>query len=89
MNNATAVNPTTVQFDLNKSDSTFLDKLAYIGIVPSDSYNNETYGSNPVGSGPYKFAQWDKGQQVILEKNDNYYGDQPEFKKITILFRSK
>ncbi len=86
MNNATAVNPTTVQFDLNKSDSTFLDKLAYIGIVPSDSYNNETYGSNPVGSGPYKFAQWDKGQQVILERNDNYYGDQPEFKKLTILF---
>lgn len=86
MNNATAVNPTTVQFDLNKSDSTFLDKLAYTGIVPSDSYNNETYGSNPVGSGPYKFAQWDKGQQVILERNDNYYGDQPEFKKLTILF---
>ena len=86
MNNATAINPTTVQFDLNNSDSTFLDKLAYIGIVPSDSYNNETYGSNPVGSGPYKFAQWDKGQQVILERNDNYYGDQPEFKKLTILF---
>ena len=74
MNNATAVNKTTVKFELNKSDSTFVDKFAYIGIVPSDSYNNETYGSQPVGSGPYKFVQWDKGQQVILEKNPDYYG---------------
>ena len=85
-NNATAVNKTTVKFYLNESDSTFVDKLAYLGIVPSDSYNNDTYGSNPVGSGPYKFVQWDKGQQVILEKNHDYYGKQPEFKKLTILF---
>ena len=86
MNNATVVDKNTVKFELNKSDSTFVDKLAYIGIVPSDSYNNETYGANPVGSGPYKFVQWDKGQQVILEKNPDYYGKQPEFNKLTILF---
>lgn len=86
MNNATVINDTVVQFNLNKSDSTFIDKLAYIGIVPSDSYNNESYGSNPVGSGPWKFVQWDKGQQVILEKNDQYYGNQSDFNKLTILF---
>ena len=86
MDNATAVDKTTVKFDLNKKDSTFVDKFAYIGIVPSDSYNNETYGSNPIGSGPFKFVQWDKGQQVILEKNPDYYGKQPEFDKLTILF---
>ncbi|AGN16103.1 ABC transporter substrate-binding protein [Methanobrevibacter sp. AbM4] len=86
MLNATAVNDTTVKFTLNKSDSTFLDKMAYIGIVPSDSYNNESYGSNPIGSGPYKFVEWDKGQQVILEANPDYYGKKPEVKKLTILF---
>lgn len=83
---ATVKDKNTVVFKLNKSDSTFVDKFAYLGIVPSDSYNNETYGSNPVGSGPYKFVQWDKGQQVILEKNPDYYGKQPEFNKLTILF---
>lgn len=86
LNEAKAVDDYTVEFDLNKSDSTFLDKMAYIGIVPSDSYNNETYGENPVGSGPYKFVQWDKGQQVILEKNPDYYGKMPQIEKITILF---
>lgn len=86
LNNATAVDKNTIKFELNKSDSTFSDKLLYVGIVPSDSYNNNTYGSNPVGSGPYKFVQWDKGQQVILEKNPDYYGKQPEFDKLTIVF---
>ena len=86
LDNATAKDSTTVVFELNRPDSTFVDKLAYLGIVPSNSYNNETYGQNPVGSGPYKFVQWDKGQQVILEKNPDYYGKQPEFNKLTILF---
>ena len=86
LENATVTENNTVVFKLNRPDSTFVDKFAYLGIVPSDSYNNETYGSNPVGSGPYKFVQWDKGQQVILEKNPDYYGKQPEFNKLTILF---
>lgn len=86
LNNATVVDKNTVKFELNRSDSTFIDKLLHIGIVPSDSYNNETYGNNPIGSGPFKFVQWDKGQQVILEKNPNYYGKQPKFDKLTILF---
>ena len=86
LENVTAKDKNTVVFKLNRPDSTFVDKFAYLGIVPSDSYNNESYGSNPVGSGPYKFVQWDKGQQVILEKNPDYYGKQPEFNKLTILF---
>ncbi|KZX13300.1 oligopeptide-binding protein AppA precursor [Methanobrevibacter oralis] len=86
MKEVKAINDTAVEFTLNDSDSTFINKLTCIGIVPSDSYNNETYGSNPVGSGPFKFVQWDKGQQLILEKNPDYYGKQPEFNKLTILF---
>ena len=86
LKNTTVKDSNTVVFELNRPDSTFVDKLAYLGIVPSDSYNNETYGSQPIGSGPYKFVQWDKGQQVILEKNTEYYGKQPEFNKLTILF---
>lgn len=86
MINATAINDTAVQFTLNQTDSTFLSKLCVVGIVPEASYNNDTYGENPVGSGPYKFVQWDKGQQVILELNENYYREKPYFKKITILY---
>ncbi len=81
-----AIDDTHVQFTLEKTDSTFVYKLAQLGIVPADSYNNETYGQEPIGSGPYKLVQWDKGQQAIFEVNENYYGDMPHYEKITDLF---
>ena len=75
-----------VVFTLEKSDSTFINKLTDVGIVPEANYNEDSYGQNPIGSGPYKLAQWDKGQQFILEKNPDYYGKEPYFDKITNLF---
>ena len=85
MNNATAEG-NKVTFILNKSDSTFINKLSDVGIVPEATYDESSYGQNPIGSGPYKLAQWDKGQQFILEKNPDYYGEEPYFNKITNLF---
>ena len=86
LDNAQKVNDTTIQFTLNRPDSTFINKLAHVGIVPSDSYNNITYGENPIGSGPYKLKQWDKGQQGIFERNEDYYGKKPYYRKITNVY---
>ena len=82
---ATAINDETVEFKLNDNQATFINKLSVIGVVPEHAYN-ENYGQNPIGSGPYKFVQWDKGQQVLLEANPDYYGQQPYFKKLTIVY---
>ncbi|MCL6636277.1 MAG: ABC transporter substrate-binding protein, partial [Peptococcaceae bacterium] len=51
--------------------------------------HNSDYAKNPVGSGPYKLVQWDKGQQLIVEPNPYYYGPKPAFKKVTFLFLSE
>ena len=86
MKEAKAKGNNEIVFTLDKSDSTFVNKLTDVGIVPEASYDNATYGQNPIGSGPYKLAQWDKGQQFILERNNQYYGKKPYFRKITNLF---
>lgn len=86
LENATAVNKTTVEFNLVEPRSTFIYDLRYLGIVPSDSYDNKTYGENPIGTGPYVLDHWDKGQQAIFKINDNYYGDKPYFTQVTLLF---
>ena len=51
LKNATAIDNYTVEFELNDPQSTFINKLAVIGIVPEHAYN-ENYGmkSNWVGS---------------------------------------
>ncbi|WP_048143414.1 ABC transporter substrate-binding protein [Methanosarcina horonobensis] len=83
---AIATDDYTVEFELNDPQTTFVNKLIAVGIVPEHAYNAETYGSNPIGSGPYRFVQWDKGQQVIFEANPDYYGQEPHFKKLTLIF---
>lgn len=74
-----------VIFTLHEPQSTFVYLLITTGIIPKHAYGSD-YAANPVGSGPYKFVQWDRGQQLIVEVNQDYYGDKPFFKKLTLLF---
>lgn len=75
----------TVRFTLKTPHSSFIHILAATGIVPKHAHD-ENYTDNPIGSGPFKLVQWDKGQQLIVELNPEYYGESPYFKKITFLF---
>ncbi|WP_428912556.1 ABC transporter substrate-binding protein [Niallia sp. Krafla_26] len=79
------VNDTTVKFTLKKAQSTFMNTLIETGIVPKHAYGKD-YGENPIGSGPYQLVQWDKGQQLMVKANPEYYGKKPYFQKITFLF---
>jgi len=44
--------------------------------------------SDPVGSGPFVFKKWARGQEVILERNENYWRKEkmPHLKKIVFRF---
>ena len=86
LNRAEATDDTTVIFHMNRPFSIWPYTMATLGIVPEDSYDPETYGSNPVGSGRYLLKQWDRGQQVILEANPDYYGEKPKMERVNILF---
>lgn len=37
-----------------------------------------------VGSGPFKLAEFKRGQRYVLERNDDYWGDKPFFRQIQI-----
>ena len=83
---AEAVDGTTVLFHMSRPFSIWPYTMAIVGIVPEHAYDSQTYGANPIGSGRYMLKQWDRGQQVILEANPNYYGEAPRMKQVTILF---
>lgn len=74
-----------VVFTMDAPNSPFINTVATIGIVPEHAYD-QSYANDPIGSGPWKMVEWKKGEQVILERNDDYYGDLPDLKKATILF---
>lgn len=81
-----AVDDTTAVFHLNKPYSVFAYLAAVVGIVPENAYDAATYGENPIGSGQYMLKQWDRGEQVILEANPDYYGEEPNIKTVTVVF---
>ena len=45
----------------------------------------EEYFRNPVGTGPFKFKSWTKGEKIELERFDDYYGEKANFADFTIL----
>ena len=40
------------------------------------------YGEHPVGTGPYKFVEWVRGERLVLERFDEYWGGRPKLDKI-------
>ena len=85
MDSVEKVDDYTVKFNLKTPRSTFIANLIVVGIVPKATYSPDYY-KTPIGSGPFILKQWDKGQQIIVERNPLYYGGKPNFNKITFLF---
>jgi peptide/nickel transport system substrate-binding protein len=89
LSSAEAVDSTTVVFHLTRPCNTLLFSLAVIGIVPSESYDPISYGTDPVGSGPYKLSKWDRGRRIVLHANEGYYGTPPKMKRVVVLLQTQ
>lgn len=88
MERAAARDDTTVVITLSEPTSVFLNTLASIGIVPEHAYGAD-YGTNPIGSGPYRFVEWRPQEQIVFAANENYYGEAPKIKNVTVVFMSE
>ena len=70
-----------VVFDLKESDATWplLLTTGSFAIVPSDVYPEDKLqpSDDVVGSGRYTLAEYQPGQQTVMEKSDSYQGDSP------------
>lgn len=82
---ATATDDTHVEIAMTKPYNALLYTLAVVGIVPEHAHG-EDYGAKPIGSGRYMLEQWDRGQQVILKANPDYYGEAPKMERVVVVF---
>ncbi|MEM2206610.1 MAG: ABC transporter substrate-binding protein [Sulfolobales archaeon] len=75
----------TVRVYLKEPFAVFLKSLStYLFITSLDNiqkFGNKTI-TEVVGTGPYKFVLWEKGKRVVLERNDDYWGDKSILKRI-------
>ncbi|WP_262029062.1 ABC transporter substrate-binding protein [Microvirga sp. Mcv34] len=71
---ANAVDPTTVELKLKEPSAALLSSLATIAIVPgSMEANKDALQKAPVGTGPFKFQEWQPNGFILLTKNEAYW----------------
>ena len=46
--------------------------------------HKDQIGLNPVGTGPFKFVRWVKDDQIVLERNDGYWGEKAKLDRIIL-----
>ncbi len=76
----------TLEVTIDAPKSYFLSKLTYPTAFVVDSANAESGGEwwhRPNGTGPFKLKQWDKGNSLVLEKNEFYYGEMAKVDFVT------
>ncbi len=47
----------------------------------TDDYNS---GKAMIGTGPFKFVSWTKGDSIVFKRNDDYWGKKPEWDTVTL-----
>ena len=94
----TQVDDKTVSFQLEEPFAPFLSTLT-VGILPASAWGTisprnaglASFNLEPIGSGPYKFAEFSKDKNgsihsYTLERNESYYGEQPYIDRLIFKF---
>ena len=63
--------------------------LAFLGsyMVPKaymERVGLEAFNAKPVGTGPYRLAEYQMNSRIVLERNDAYWGPKPKLRRVTI-----
>lgn len=84
------INKYTVDVITKHPDATLLKNVGiYLDMVPPKAGRAKNFGSHPIGTGPYMFQKWIKGQEVVLRANPHYWGGKVKIPTVTYRFVSE
>jgi len=61
-----------------------LANLATVGAIVPPSYDSKTFASHPIGTGPFKYVDWVRGDHLTVEANLDYWGGPPKLEKVIL-----
>lgn len=81
-----ALDPLTVRVTLDGPDGGFPYSMAWGDAVIVDPASIDRIATAPVGTGPYRFADWRQGDSIRLERFADYWGPPPAITAATFRF---
>ena len=85
---AEVVDDSTVRVRLKQPFGAFLFVIAHsAGAIVSPAAHQKwgrDLALHPVGTGPFKFVEWVKGDHVTMERNDAYWGGRPNLDRVVV-----
>ena len=78
----------TIVLTLKEPNSNFLYSLTALraGIVPES--NDGQHNENPIGTGPFKFVSYSPGNNLVLEKHEQYWVENlPYLNQVEFVFQ--
>ena len=82
---ARVIDPLHVVITTNEPYAAFPLRLTYVKIIPKnyvEKVGDAEFAKKPIGTGPYKFVSWQKGDRVELAANEDYFGGAPTIKRV-------
>ncbi|MDN5936516.1 MAG: ABC transporter substrate-binding protein, partial [Nitrosospira sp.] len=80
------VDDDTVRFHLKAPYAPFLANLAYpTGLIVSPTAVKKwgkAFGHHPVGTGPFKFVEWESNRKVVVERYEDHWAGAPKLKAV-------
>jgi peptide/nickel transport system substrate-binding protein len=83
------VDPYTVELVTKTPFPPLLSNISRLHIVPRayDKIGADAFASKqPIGTGPYKFVEWQRGQRIVLEANPDHWRGAPSPKRLVFRF---
>lgn len=82
-----ALDENTIAFTTEAPNAVFLDRLQnrfILGKAGMDAQGGDPAEQKPVGTGPYRFVSWQRDGNLVLTRNDNYWGNKAAIKEIVV-----
>ncbi len=83
---AEATSPTELVVTLTGPSNNWLYNMTTrVGAMFSES-GVDDLANTPIGTGPYAFTEWNRGDSIVLTRNPDYWGDAPYFNEVTLRY---
>jgi peptide/nickel transport system substrate-binding protein len=81
-----AVDDRTLSLSLTRRSGGLLQSLAWASFAMVEPRSAATNSTHPVGTGPFRFLSWHRGDSLTLERNPGYWGGPPALGGVTFKF---